>query len=149
MVRFGLVVGPEPAFLELMKVGDLLVEKGLWLEHRLPLLLQLGLLVRRLICLIGHTAVLDVVGLTLGSLGLVGSLGSWVLLRIFAPVVPVEPFDFVVGRDVEPSYELVNVVCDGVGAIVVTGMDQQVKQILLQDKAVLVGQGLNDLLELR
>ena len=56
MVRIGIVVGPEPAFLELMKVGDLLVEKRLWLEHRLPLLLQFGLLVRRLICRFGHNA---------------------------------------------------------------------------------------------
>ena len=53
-------------------------------------------------------------------------------------MVPIQPFDFVVGRDVEPGYELVNVVCDGVGAIVVAGMDQQVKQILLKNKAVLV-----------
>ena len=64
-------------------------------------------------------------------------------------MVPVEPFDFVVGRDVEPSNELVNVVSDGVGAVVVAGVDQQVKQILLKDKAVLICQGLNHLFELR
>lgn len=74
MMRLGLIVGPKPPFLELMKMKDLLVEKGLWLEHRLPRLLDFGLLIRCLIRLLDSLPVL-VVRELIEVLGHVGILG--------------------------------------------------------------------------
>lgn len=52
-----------------------------------------------------------------------------ILLLVFAPMIKVKSFDFVVRRDFIPNHVRVDIVRDLERAIVVASMDQQVKQV--------------------